>query len=108
MKSDKNRIEEIKDLNVNELKAECRAEKLPTTGDKQTLAKRVKVNKMGSATKFTGGGMVKCKICNMPAGVRKVIRKKMDDGRIMVTRQIRCTGRHGHTYPLSEIVKADN
>ena len=54
--------------------------------------------------RFLGGGTAKCEVCNLPAQVKSTKKTEMPDGRTLVTRQMKCTGRHGHTYPLKEIV----
>jgi len=48
-------------------------------------------------------GRTPCEICGKPARVTNTKRTKMADGRTLVTRQMKCTGKHKHTYPLKKI-----
>lgn len=48
-------------------------------------------------------GRTPCEICRKPAKVTVTKRKKMADGRTLVTRTMKCTGKHKHTYPLKNI-----
>jgi len=58
----------------------------------------------GVTNRFVGAGMDKCCICGLKAHVVKVQKEEMEDGRMLITRQIKCTGKHRHTYPMKEIV----
>ena len=89
---------------TNEFRTLCRKEGVSAKGTKSELAKRLAVCRTSRSDKFIGGGRVKCKICNWPARVTGTSRKLLDGGKQLITRQIVCTGKHRHTYPLKEIV----
>ena len=48
-------------------------------------------------------GRTPCGICRKPAKVVGTKRTKMPDGRTLVTRTMKCSGKHKHTYPLKNI-----
>lgn len=100
-------IEQLKKFNTNELRHLCKKERLETVGPKQVLFKRLLVQKTGRSDKFTPA-RTKCVICFEPVKVVRTQRKELADGCILVTRQVRCTGRHRHTYPLKEIERSES
>ena len=97
-------VDGISKLKINELRGLCRAEGLPAGGKKAELIKRLITARRGIADRFVGAGMLKCKVCSQPAKVVSTKKKTLDNGRTLVVRQVKCTGRHGHTYPLKSII----
>jgi len=94
---------QIETLKVEHLRKLCKVEGIKISGKKGELVKRLLLKKSGQSTSYTGQ-LTKCRICGSPVRVTGTNRKTLGDGRILVTRQIRCAGRHKHTYPLKEIV----
>jgi len=72
------------------------------------IAGRVKGKVKDIAQRFIGGGMLKCAICSQPARVMKTEKEKLEDGRMLITRQVRCTGKNRHTYPLKDMILSQN
>lgn len=98
----------MKRPSINNLRDECQRRGLPIGGSKKELAERLAVAEGGVANRYVGGGIaLKCQICNLRAKVTKTASRDLGDGRTLITRQVKCIGRHGHTYPIREIVKPD-
>lgn len=83
----------------------CRKEGLPTEGTKKELIRQLVVKKIGS-TVHHEFGKTKCKICG---AIVKVKNTKITDlgDKLLFIRQVQCTGKHRHRYPLKEIKKMD-
>jgi len=92
----------IGELTYPELKSMCKQQGLSGAGKKVDLIKRLTIAKEGNMAKHVHG-RTKCRICGERTAVMGTSRKKMSDGRILVTRQMRCVGKHHHTYPLKMI-----
>ncbi|HIJ70670.1 MAG TPA: hypothetical protein HPP87_04815 [Planctomycetes bacterium] len=90
----------------DELVEQCRDEELPCEGTKKELARRIVVKKMGSAGHHEFG-MTKCKVCGAPVKVKGTRTEDLGDGRLLFIRQVQCTGKHRHRYPLKEVKKID-
>ena len=86
-----------------DLQAACKEHKLPYMGKKADLIKRLTVKIAGKSDKYTGQ-LTKCKICGMPVSITSTNTTKLADGRMLIVRQVKCSGSHRHTYPLKEIV----
>ena len=99
-------IDQLAKLNINELRHLCKEEGLETGGEKGVLLKRLIVQKTGRSDRFIST-KTRCKICCEPAKVVSTRRRELSNGRILMTRQLRCTGKHRHTYPLKEIIKPE-
>jgi membrane-bound inhibitor of C-type lysozyme len=97
--------ENITQPTIDELRKMCQAKGLPADGTKKELVKRLTVATTASTNKFTGNGTLKCQICNLAVKIVNTKRKTLQDGRVLVTRQVKCTGKHGHTYSVPEILK---
>ena len=100
-------IDQLAKLNLNELRHLCKEEGLEIGGKKMDLFKRLFVQKTGRSDTFSPAN-TKCKICNEPIKVMGTQKRQLSGGRILITRQIRCTGKHRHTYPLKEIIKPES
>ena len=96
-------INDLDSMRYVDLQIVCKEHKLPYMGKKADLIKRLTVKLAGKADKYTGQ-LTKCKICGMPVSIISTTTKKMANGKILVARQVRCLGRHRHTYPLKEVV----
>jgi len=96
--------EEIAASSINVLRALCKAERLKAGGGKKDLAARLVAKKHGITDKYVGPPLTRCKVCKEQVTVRRTIREPMEDGRVRVTRHVRCRGRHGHSYKLVEVV----
>ena len=99
-------IAEIEAMTVGELKELSKISALPVTGKRGELIKQLKVKKIGRADRYAGPGQTKCCVCDAAVTVKGTTRATLDDGRILITRSVRCQGKHKHTYPLKEIVPA--
>jgi len=75
---------------------------LGAAGKASDIARRLIVALTGTTKKHTHG-LTKCDICGHPVVVASTQRTPIDDGRTLVTRYMRCKGKHRHTYPLKEI-----
>jgi len=73
-------------------------------GKSHTLRHRLITDKRPGTTKTHTNGRTDCQVCGSPALVKKKVEEEMDDGRTLITRSMRCTGKHRHSYPLKEIV----
>ena len=94
----------IKEMKVDEMKSLCKRFDLPQKGNKKTLLETIFLAMYGYSDTYVRL-MTVCKICN--AGVKVLSTKKgepMEDGRVMVTRQLKCIGKRHHTYPLKNII----
>ena len=104
--SDETRITKGQIMNVkkiNDLRKLCKKLGLPAGGTKHDLTERLEANQNSRADRF-GPGKLKCQICSMPAKVTGTRREPRDDGKVVITRQVVCTGKHRHTYPLKEVI----
>lgn len=99
-------IDQLAKLKINEMRRLCEEEGLETGGKKTDLFKRLFVQKTGRSDTFSPAN-TKCKICSEPVKVTRTQRQQLTDGRILVTRQVRCTGKHRHTYRLKEIIRPE-
>ncbi|HUW18257.1 MAG TPA: hypothetical protein VMW16_03060 [Sedimentisphaerales bacterium] len=99
-------IDQLAKLKINELRHLCEEEGLETGGKRMDLFKRLFVQKTGRSDTFSPAN-TKCRICNEPVKVTGTQRRQLTEGRTLVTRQIRCTGKHRHTYPLKEIIQPE-
>lgn len=98
--------EDIKAMTGKKLTALCKLEELKQKGTNDDKIKRLFLKKYGRSDKYVNL-MTKCRICNHRVLVTGTDKKKLDDERLLITRSVKCTGRHRHTYPLKEIIKAD-
>jgi len=96
--------EEIAASSINVLRALCKAERLKAGGGKGDLAARLIAKKQGVSDRYVGPPLTRCKVCSEQVSVRRTQRIPQDDGRVLVIRDVKCRGRHGHTYKLSEVV----
>lgn len=98
-------IAEIDEMPVDELKELSKIEGLPVTAKKRAeLIRQLKTKKIGRDDRYSGRGQTKCCVCGAPVTVKGTIRTTLEDGRILVTRNVRCQGKHKHTYPLKDII----
>ncbi len=93
----------LTELTVAQLRQMCKDEGLAALGNKAELVKRLSIKKFGPSDTHEPA-RTKCKFCSAQVRVTGTHRDKMKDGRTMVTRQVRCAGRHRHSYPLKNIV----
>lgn len=96
----------IEALTVKELRELCVLEQLPVSGNKSDLTRRLLLKKNGEPKRFAGAA-TKCRICGAEVSVTGTKTKQTKDGRRLVTRMIKCKGKHRHTYPLKEKIGAD-
>ena len=92
----------IGELTYPELKSMCKQQGLSGAGKKVELIKRLTISKDGQAEKHVNG-RTKCRFCQAQAGVKSTSRIKMDNGQTRVTRQMKCVGKHRHTYSLIKV-----
>ena len=96
----------LDELTLAQLRTACKENSLPAGGGKKDLRGRLRRHLFGSSEQHTPA-MTKCRICGARASVAGTRKRRMADGRLMVTRQMRCHGKHRHSYPLPEIVEPD-
>lgn len=98
-------VSQIKEFLKDDLIALCEVEKLPVGGTKKELIDRLITKKMGRSDRYVGR-LTKCKVCGKSVVVKGTARTPFGDGETLVTRNIRCTGKNAHSYPLKEVVPA--
>jgi len=98
---------DLPEMTVRQLQELARAEGVPADGNKAELVKRLAAHKQGRSDRHMHGQTI-CQIagCGERMRVMHTERQDMGDGRVLITRQMRCMGRRRHTYPLTEIVSA--
>ncbi len=94
-------IDKLKALGKKQLAAICRAEDLPCSGKKSDLVNQLIAKKFGTSKRYVGS-LTTCKVCAAGVMVKGTRTEPMDDGRVMVIRQIKCKGKNAHRYPLKE------
>ncbi len=97
---------EIEAMTGKDLAELCEDQGLAKKGNKKTLIGRIFLKKYGRGNKYVGL-MTKCKVCGAKVRVTGTKKESMDDGRTMVTRGIKCYGKHAHTYTLKNPIAAD-
>jgi len=100
-------ILDLKKMGVDKLRGCCKKEKVSAKGDKDDLIERLRP-KVRRITKQYIEGVTVCGYCGADIGVRGTSKEPLANGRVRVTRQIKCRGKHGHKYPLTEIARADD
>lgn len=93
--------EEIKDMSAQKLSDLCKDEDLVQKGTKNDKIKRLFLKKYGISDRYVNL-MTKCRVCHHAVRVIGTDTKKLPDGRTFVTRNVKCIGRHRHTYPIKE------
>ena len=96
-------VDEIEDLSAKDLKRLCREESLSTDGKKEDMSARLIIQKGGITDRYAGQ-LTRCKVCRAPVRVTGTNNKPTASGTV-VTRQIKCRGKHCHTYPLAEVAR---
>jgi len=96
--------ENVTQPKINELRRMCREKGLPTGGTKKELSQRLLTEATAGTDRFAGAGTLKCKVCSLTVKVTSTQKTTLEDGRTLITRQVKCTGKHGHTYSLPEIL----
>jgi len=95
-------LSDVSELKYAELQTLCKQQGLSGFGKKADLIKRLTIVKEGHVSQHVHG-RTKCKVCDAQAMVTGTTRATMPDGRVLVTRKMKCVGRHRHTYPLKSI-----
>jgi len=98
---------ELKTKKLNELRSLCKIAGLATAGKKAELIDRLHAHTAGQSDRWVGK-LTACKVCGARVMVSRTITQSLDDNRTLVTRYVRCQGRHRHTYPLKEVVTGDH
>ena len=98
-------VNELKELKMNPLRKLCKDVGLLASGKKKELLDRLILKKQGVSERFVGSLTI-CHICSAKVRIRNTSRREMEDGRVMVTRTVRCLGKHNHTYPLKEVIES--
>ncbi len=94
---------ELNDLTVTSLKEICIVRRVSAAGKKAELVDRI-MKSQGAITDRWVQGLTVCKVCRQKVTVRKTSKSPLSEGRTLITRNVRCTGRHRHRYPLKEVV----
>ena len=97
---------DIQAMSAKDLAELCEDQPLQKKGNKKTLMERLFLKKHGQSSQYVML-MTKCKICHAKVRVTNTKKKPMGDGRTLVTRTVKCRGKHCHTYALKNIVKPD-
>ena len=99
------KTEELPKMKVAELRELCKAEGLSSSGIKKELLKRLLTKKLGRSDRFVGD-LTKCRYCGSLVRVIGTDTKVISDEKTLVTRSVRCSGKHRHAYQLKEIIPA--
>ncbi len=94
-------VGQIERLGVKELRRLCGEENLSTDGKKEDFAARLIIQKGGITDRYAGQ-LTRCKVCRSPVRVTGTTSKAIASGTLVI-RQIKCRGKHCHTYPLKEL-----
>jgi len=94
--------DEIAAADFQALRRMSKAAGLGVSGKADEIRGRL-LDALARTTKTHTNARTRCKTCLAPVVVRNTRRTKMDDGRTLVTRSVRCTGKHRHTDTLKEI-----
>ena len=97
---------DIGEMKINQLRELCRIEEMKVGGSKKELIDRLLIKKTGRSDRYTSQ-FPKCRVCGAKVIVKGTDRKPLDDGRTLVTRNIRCIGKHRHTYPIKELLSTE-
>ena len=97
---------DIKSMNAADLAEFCGDQGLKKKGRKEELIARLMTKKYGQSGRYIQG-LTKCRFCQADVVVTGTKKQPDGEGKTMITRQIKCRGKHSHRYPLKEIVKAD-
>lgn len=98
--------DEVMKLALDRLRQLCRAEKLDATGKKQDLLDRLNSKKNAGRGRFVQG-VTRCCVCGANLHVRKTATSREGD-RLYIVRQVRCNGKHAHTYPIKDLIEDKN
>jgi hypothetical protein len=98
--------DELEAMKVPQLRALATADGLSGGGKREELIRRL-IDRQIALRMNAGGryvaGKTLCPVCRSPMYVRGTVTEPMADGRVMITRKLRCQKR-GHTTSLKEIV----
>lgn len=89
----------------------CRSAGLPDDGLKAELIERLTGAKESRVPGLRPGdaghvhGRTRCRYCGAGVRVMRTARQELEDDRTLITRYVRCNGRHQHSYPIKEIEK---
>lgn len=97
--------DQLETLNTEQLRQICKAENVQTGGKKKDLLDRLISKKNIGRGRFVQG-QTRCCICGATLQVRNTS-KQRDGAGLYIVRQVRCTGKHLHTYPIKEKIEAD-
>ncbi len=96
-------LEDLEKLRKPALGDLAAAEDLARSGTRAELLARLKDAKCGGAAGYVPGKTL-CRFCGAPTRVRGTQRSSMADGRVMVTRNLRCAAAKPHSYAYKTIV----
>lgn len=94
--------EQLKKLKKSELQEWCKKMGHSTAGKKPELINRLCGKPVGYINNFVPAKML-CRYCRAKATVRRTVRATLGDGRVLVTRHLRCQGKNIHRYALKKI-----
>jgi len=97
--------QKLASMNKAQLIELCHKEDLSKEGPKKDLIDRLILKKIGS-TKHHVFGKTKCCICGALVRVKNT-KTEIVNGKLLIVRQIQCTGKHCHKYPLKELKQID-
>jgi len=97
-------LDEIGKLGRDAVRAMCKAEGLPTGGNKPQLVERLRAKKLGGGAGYVAG-LTLCRICGHETRVLATSRIDQEDGTVLTTRMLQCTGPRRHRYKDVETTK---
>jgi len=98
-------MKELKTMKVKELRELAKKEGLKIGGTKKELIERLLAKRTGVSSRYAGQQTI-CRICGARVIVKNTSTKILDDGRMLITRQVKCVGKNKHTYPIKEMLPA--
>jgi len=97
--------EDIKKMKKEPLKDLCKKEGLLYSGTVASLIKRLFLKKYGHTDRYICM-MTKCGVCHASVKVTSTKKIARKDGSIVIMRQLKCSGKHKHTFSKTEIIPA--
>ncbi len=94
-------LEQLSAMSDKALKKLCKAEEMTTDGAKEDRFNRLYAKRFGLTSRYIGQE-TRCQFCGQAVQVKGTVREPQADGRVLITRSMKCVGQHKHIYPLSQ------
>lgn len=94
-------LEMLSGLSDKALKKLCKSEGMTTDDGKLDRFNRLYAKRFGRTKRYIGTD-TRCQFCGVPILVKGTVKEPQADGRVLVTRSVKCVGKHHHIYPLAQ------